>query len=414
MPEKPRIFVSSTIADFRDLRLALKYWLEEAGFEVLLSECNDFPVDSELSTFENCLAHIRQSQYVLLLVGFRYGALFDAKNGVSVTRKEYREAYSQALAGRAKLLSLVRAAVPEAISTGDSSKFTEPGGLPLVKNFLEEIRKDAEVQEGSRAGGPFPRANWLYRFATFRDVVEAVGSSLRIGANLRKRAIEANLLWELKSNLQLLLNKSKGKIVWESWPLRKLQAEIKLTKDDLGRNIELSIEHARVIAWAGTYMVFNESNWLATSSLNEAIESGEFLQFDHQLDRFVVSSLQSALLKLRSEIDRLKKTSTLFGAETIMEHLSKIAHSPEPAILGAELAQIFHTANTFHNVVSLNAGLIAFFEGLNPELASWPLAPETPLEDSARRFQENRPTVEEVENWVTSFFRGEGDTCERK
>ena len=39
---KPRVFVSSTIYDFKDLRSALKFWLEELGLEVLMSEFNDF------------------------------------------------------------------------------------------------------------------------------------------------------------------------------------------------------------------------------------------------------------------------------------------------------------------------------------------------------------------------------------
>lgn len=31
---KPRIFISSTIYDFRDLRSALRYWFEEVGLDV--------------------------------------------------------------------------------------------------------------------------------------------------------------------------------------------------------------------------------------------------------------------------------------------------------------------------------------------------------------------------------------------
>ena len=38
---KPKVFVSSTIYDFKGLRSALKYWLTEKGYEVRMSECND-------------------------------------------------------------------------------------------------------------------------------------------------------------------------------------------------------------------------------------------------------------------------------------------------------------------------------------------------------------------------------------
>ena len=39
---KPKIFISSTIYDFQDLRSALKYWFKEYGYEARLSEYNDF------------------------------------------------------------------------------------------------------------------------------------------------------------------------------------------------------------------------------------------------------------------------------------------------------------------------------------------------------------------------------------
>lgn len=33
--QKPSIFISSTIFDFKDLRSSLKFWLEEYGFNVI-------------------------------------------------------------------------------------------------------------------------------------------------------------------------------------------------------------------------------------------------------------------------------------------------------------------------------------------------------------------------------------------
>ena len=48
---KPKIFISSTIYDFQDLRSALKYWLDENGFETQLSEYNDFLKDVTLNSY---------------------------------------------------------------------------------------------------------------------------------------------------------------------------------------------------------------------------------------------------------------------------------------------------------------------------------------------------------------------------
>ena len=60
---RPRVFVSSTIVEFGDLRDALKYWLEEMGFEVQLSEHNDFDRKPEEGTFEACFSNIRDCDY---------------------------------------------------------------------------------------------------------------------------------------------------------------------------------------------------------------------------------------------------------------------------------------------------------------------------------------------------------------
>ncbi|MBI3797446.1 MAG: DUF4062 domain-containing protein [Deltaproteobacteria bacterium] len=52
---KPKVFVSSTIYDFHDLRSALKLWLEEYGYEVLMSDFNDFPQLPDKNSYESCL-----------------------------------------------------------------------------------------------------------------------------------------------------------------------------------------------------------------------------------------------------------------------------------------------------------------------------------------------------------------------
>ncbi len=72
-PHKPRIFISSTIYDFRDMRTALKYWLEQLGYEVVLSEFNDFPKSHDTNSLDAALEVLRASDYYILLVGSRVG-----------------------------------------------------------------------------------------------------------------------------------------------------------------------------------------------------------------------------------------------------------------------------------------------------------------------------------------------------
>jgi len=57
----PRIFVSSTVSDFEDLRGALKYWLRSLGFHVQVSEFSDFEKPVDASTLDACLAGVKTS-----------------------------------------------------------------------------------------------------------------------------------------------------------------------------------------------------------------------------------------------------------------------------------------------------------------------------------------------------------------
>ena len=50
MNTRPKIFISSTIYDFKYLRSSLKYWFEELGYNVQLSEFNDFKKDLDKGT----------------------------------------------------------------------------------------------------------------------------------------------------------------------------------------------------------------------------------------------------------------------------------------------------------------------------------------------------------------------------
>ena len=77
---RPKIFVSSTIYDFQDLRSALKYWLQEYGYETQLSEYNDFQKDLTLNSYDACLKSIENCDYFILLIGGRRGGLYPGED----------------------------------------------------------------------------------------------------------------------------------------------------------------------------------------------------------------------------------------------------------------------------------------------------------------------------------------------
>ena len=108
MNKKPTFFISSTIYDFRDLRSALKFYLEELGYQVYASEYNDFKVASDKHSYDACLKLIEECDYFILLVGSRVGGFYDDQNKISITRQEYREAYKLHEQGKLQIISFVR------------------------------------------------------------------------------------------------------------------------------------------------------------------------------------------------------------------------------------------------------------------------------------------------------------------
>jgi hypothetical protein len=65
----PTFFLSSTIYDFKDLRSAIKYYLEQQGCRVLASDFNDFPKPLDKHSYDACLKGIGEADDFVLLIG---------------------------------------------------------------------------------------------------------------------------------------------------------------------------------------------------------------------------------------------------------------------------------------------------------------------------------------------------------
>jgi hypothetical protein len=59
----------------------------------MLSESNDFAKPFDENSYEACLRTIDDCDYFVLLIGARTGGLYNEREGVSITRMEYRHAY---------------------------------------------------------------------------------------------------------------------------------------------------------------------------------------------------------------------------------------------------------------------------------------------------------------------------------
>jgi len=70
---KLKIFVSSTCYDLSIIRSQLKSFIENMGYEAVLSEYNDIFYDPQDHTHESCVKEVTNADLIILIIGSRFG-----------------------------------------------------------------------------------------------------------------------------------------------------------------------------------------------------------------------------------------------------------------------------------------------------------------------------------------------------
>ena len=421
---KAKVFVSSTIYDFRDLRSAFKLWLQEYGYEVLLSDLNDFPQLPNENSYESCLRAIDRSDYFVLFVGTRVGGWYDRGNNISITRMEYQHAYERYKQGKLKLLLFVRQeiwdiredrqalkrfleaeeALGKELSAEDkeklvnhSSKFLNDANF--VIDFLHEIGRNTEMKQALKGDSEFPGANWIYRFSSFRDIIDASRTVLDLSGNLRKKALRTSLVSEIEGNLAEVLGKENNGLTplttWSKYARERFSG---------GFN-DKSTYRADHLIWLGMFLLTSGQlgKRFNVSILKEAIISGEFLDFDKQTGSHAIGPFQRALLDLEHHIERLRDFPENPSAlELLQDHKLKTNRKAEITKDNQELVVAFAFHDLIENVISLCQAIYWALEGDEEELKDIRLHPSSPVKEEIEKIKNERPTFEEVQKWLRS------------
>ena len=334
----PTFFLSSTIYDFKDLRSALKYYLEEQGCAVLASEYNDFQKPLDIHSYEACLKAIDGADYFILLIGTRVGGWFDAGNKVSITEQEYRYAYELQKAGKLKILTFVRAEVwqlreerKELAAYLSSlpysevekrrlaaypSKFAEDAAF--LSAFITEVSRNRETAKALASGTPLPPGNWIHVFHDFRDVITTVQAQMFSGTPIAEAALRRLLISETREIVRKCVPKSKGKLYPPKPVLEAFVLKYPITlenKNDEQKEIE-AVDWDR-LSWYPVHLI---ALALHPVILDTAITSPGFLDFDVKRNSFKETELYRALYMLREEIRRFNESNTPEVLNLVFEH----------------------------------------------------------------------------------------------
>ncbi len=334
---KPKIFVSSTVLDFEDLRSSLKFYLEEYGYDVQMSEYPNFNVDTDGSAFDACIKNLENCQYFILIIGFRRGSWY-VDNKISITHQEYLSAKALIEKGHPlRIIAFVRKTTwmlkndrKELVQylenkSKELSKIIVNTGTTIIDdpeyifNFIEDITSGI-VFPGSES----PANNWIYDFNSFEDIIIALRNTFGINENLEIKKIRNLFIRELKSNINKFLIPKDGvkiedyknpadipkenllKIIAKKYGIKFINKDgksligidkIKINGSDIG---EIFLFTQMLPSQLG----FNKLN---NSILKKIIIEGIYLTFDINKNDYSTNLLTYALDKLDDWIDKFKE-----------------------------------------------------------------------------------------------------------
>lgn len=92
---KPRVFISSTCYDLKELRSQIREFINDYGYDPVLSEYGDIFFEYGTHPQDACFAEVAKCHMFLLIIGNTYGSFYhnsDTVKPASVTMKEFEEA----------------------------------------------------------------------------------------------------------------------------------------------------------------------------------------------------------------------------------------------------------------------------------------------------------------------------------
>lgn len=390
----PRVFVSSTIADLQDLRSAIKHYLEETGFEVILSEFPTFPHAIDKAARLAAIPAIEDCDYFVLIIGERCGTVLE--DGVSVTRTEYRRARQLAGEGRLKLITLARQTVFD-LWHRHLELVPDLPDWPAIRSFLDEVNEEHPAV-----------SNWIHRFASFRDVTDVLRAQLRSDRPLRRRALEANLLWEVRENIKACYYARREHPAQAIPNVFSSETVPEYAEgDERGHgDIILTNRQAEFLTWFWM-LAPSGARGLRRKALDDAVASGDFLEFDTASATFRVGEVQARLMDLGDRIGQFELAyQTRFADPSLARAIAEVgAAARHGAVGGVTVSPItlrtsFVLRNQLWNILASCATLGRFLAGVVATLEQPAIVPLFPPPTQESPENDRQMTDAEVDQFL--------------
>lgn len=420
--QRPTVFISSTIYDFHDLRSSLKFYLEEQGFTVLASEYNDFKKPLNKHSYQACLEAVRSADYFILLIGTRIGGWYDEQNRVSITQREYQEAYEMHKADKLKILSFVRSEVWQAkeersalrkhlktttldevtkksIANHESKSMEDPD---FISNFISEVGRNTETKLAVQGQGVAPSGNWIHQFDTFRDIVDALNGQLFSSIPMEDMTTRNLLRRELRQFVSQCLVKVGPRAPYSARPgIDAFHRKHPITVQSLDRPLtQVSVAQWNKITIFGLAMLGCQFRPMV---LTQALTRSTFLEFDLESNMFCETPAYDAMLRLQDEITSFNSANTADKRKVIFDH-TKGSRNRTVEFIDVQTSGLIEILGLFDrwvNILELSVALIKYIDGL--PFPSLDLRPETPIQGMQEALDEEKPSEAEITDFIAKY-----------
>lgn len=372
------VFISSTVRDLGDLRSAIRYFLEQYGFQVFTSENTDFPHGTTQEAWRAGLEAIGLADYYVLVIGDNYGTVVD--DGLSVTHHEFRRARSIADgSGRPGMIFFIRRRVLQALNEGRDLEGAS--GREGIASLAREVRNAATPST----------ANWIHAFDSFSEIADSLRATLRLTGPLRRRALEANLLSEVEENSQRLIVKLGDLTL----PAHEWLPHSELPPVEPG--VEVERNESQMFAVRVLFLLAGRISDLREDALGDALLSGEFLTFDTSSGQMSAGAEVRLLRQLRARQARLRELATYLRSPHLVEQFARLP--PAAGALTLDIATgVYSFRDELENVGLTLRAVYTWLTGGEPLMPQ--TRPPSPIAGQAERIAREEVTVDEARHWL--------------
>ena len=343
---KPKVFISSTIYDFKDLRSSLKYWIDQMGYEAVLSEYNDFNTTVDKTTYDNCLNEIKNCDYFILLIGSRAGGFYDRDKKITITMQEYNVAYELSQQGLIKIVPFIRRSVwdvredrksldilireekqleldnpKKELIINHSSKIVTQSRV--IFDFINMVTKANEMKKALAENSSLPKNNWIFLFENFEDIIATLKTQMKLNQTLSEKVLLFNLKSELENNIASLYERKEQGLTL----IPDIICDIYINLDNL------ATEKSRLISFDDFSTMFDFCLISGrcqpqTHFILQAVSNGTFINYEIKENDFISTNVHQACIVLYNTISQISNESYKKMFSALREELfSKISEA---------------------------------------------------------------------------------------